>query len=139
MIALICLITIIITNWSLSKAGSQHGYIQVHVGQYPIWVQQLIIGHWSLYQREVEVEEYIGVGPQGLVKENSITKRYYLSTGDGLKELTPNNYKSVLLELTPEDPKYKAAQKFIGLDYDQIPALVKQYNEWSTVGQYSSK
>lgn len=139
MTALICLITIIITNWALSKTGSRHGYIQLYIGQYPIWVQQLITGRWSLYLREVEIEEYVGVGPQGIIKENIKTKRYYLSTAKGLKELTPGNYQSIFLELTPADPKYRAAQKEIGMEYDQIPDLVKQYNDWSTAGQYSSK
>lgn len=139
MTALICLITIILTNWSLSKVGNKHGYIQLYIGQHPVWVQQLLTGRWSLYEREVEIEEYIGVGPQGIIKENIKTKRYYLSTAQGLKELTPNNYQAVFLELTPADPAYRNAQKKIGLEYDQIPALVKQYNEWSTVSQYSSK
>ncbi len=139
MTALICLITIILTNWALSKAGNKHGYIQLYIGQYPVWVQQVLAGRWSLYEREVEVEEYVGVGPQGIVKETIKTKRYYLSTAQGLKELTPNNYKAVFLELTPADPTYRSAQKEIGLVYDQIPTLVKQYNEWSTLSQYSSK
>lgn len=139
MTVLICLITIIITSWFLSKARSRHGYIQLYIGQGPIWVQQLASGRWSLYQREVEIEEYLGVGPQGIVKENIKTKRYYLSTAKGLKELTPSNYQSVFLELTPGDPAYRAAQEQIGLEYEQIPDLVKQYNDWSTAGQYSSK
>lgn len=137
--ALICLITIIVTNWSLSKASSKHGYIQLYIGQYPIWVQQVLTGRWSLYQREIEVQEYLGAGPQGLITETIKTKRYYLSTAQGLKELTPTNYQNLFLELTPSDPHYKAAQKRIGLEYDQIPALVKQYNEWTNEQAYSNK
>ncbi|NRB51776.1 MAG: hypothetical protein HRU41_29155 [Saprospiraceae bacterium] len=135
--ALICLTVIIVSNWFLSKVGKKHGYIQLYVGQYPIWVQQIVSGRWSLYKQEVEVEEYVGVGPQGLIKENIKTKRYYLSTAQGIKELTPSNYKSVILELTPSAPKYKAVQRQIGLEYNQIPALVKQYNDWSSVSQYT--
>ena len=137
--ALICLITIIITNWFLSKASSKHGYIQLYIGQYPIWVRQLLTGKWSLYEREVEEQEYVGAGPKGLLRATVKTKRYYLSTAQGLKELTHSNYEKLFLELTPEDPKYRAAQKQIGLTYDQIPALVKQYNDWTAVGQYSSR
>ncbi len=137
--ALICLITIIVTNWALNKAGKKHGYIQLYIGQYPIWVQQILVGRWSLYEREVECQEYVSVGPKGLITETIKTKRYYLSTAQGLKELTPSNYQSLFLELTPEDPKYRAAQRQIGFEYDQIPALVKQYNDWSAVREYSRK
>lgn len=135
--ALICLTVIILGNWLLSKLGKKHGYIQLQLGEHPIWVQQLVTGHWALYERELEVKEYVGVGPQGLIEENIKTKRYYLSTAEGIKELTPTNYRKLLLELTPSDPKYRAVQQQIGLEYDQIPALVKQYNDWSSVSQYS--
>lgn len=119
--------------------STRHGLIKIYLGQYPIWVQQLLIGRWYLYMRMQEQEEIMGVGSKGLVKENIKTKRYYLGTYKGIQALTPGNFKAVLLDIIPDDPKLYDSLDHLGFEYDKLPELVQKCNEWSQQEQYTSK
>ena len=89
--------------------------------------------------RMQEQEEFVGVGPKGLIKETIKTKRYYLGTNKGIQALTPGNFKAVLLDTAPDDPKLHKSLDRLGFDYDRVPELVQKCNEWSQQKQYLSK
>jgi len=103
MTGLVCLLTIIISNWSISTISAKNDLVQIYVKGQPMLVKPLVEGTWRLYLHTYEQEEVVAVGPHGLEKEGIKTKRYFLQTPKETIILTPHNFVAIIRQQFPDE------------------------------------
>ncbi len=130
MTGLICLLTILISNWSISKVSENNGLIQVYIKGYPMLVKPLVKGPWNLYLHTYKQEEIVGVGPNGLEKEHINTERYYLVSQKETILLTPHNFAAIIKQQFPDHDDLHGLLDQVGFSFGNLVRLIEQCNNY---------
>lgn len=130
MTGLVCLLTILICNWSMGIVSRKNDLVQIYIKGYPMLVKPLVEGAWSLYLHTYEQEEIVGVGPDGLEKEHIKTKRYFLQTNRETIILTPHNFVAIIKQQFPgEDDLYRQLDQE-GLQFGNLVRVIERCNTY---------
>ncbi len=130
MTGLVCLLTILISNWSMNAVSKKNGLIHIYFKGYPMLVQPLVEGKWRLYLRTYEQEEIVGVGPHGLEKKSTKTKQYFLKTPRETRILTPQNFVAIIKQQFPgENDLYRQLDQE-GFRFGNLIRVIEQCNAY---------
>lgn len=130
MTGLICLLTILISNWSISTLSENTSLIQIYIKGYPILVEPLVKGPWNLYLHTYQQEEIVGVGANRLVKEQKMAKRYYLVSQKETIILTPHNFATIIKQQFPDEDDLHGLLDQVGLRFGNLARLIEQCNTY---------
>lgn len=128
MTGLICLLTILISNWSICTASENNGLIQIYIKGYPMLVKPLVNGTWNLYLHTYKQEEIVAVGPNGLEKEYIKTNRYYLVNQKETIIMTPHNFAAIIKQQFPNDDDLHGLLGQAGFRFENLVRLIEQCN-----------
>lgn len=130
MTGLVCLLTIIISNWFINTASKNNNLKQIYFKGYPMLVKPLVEGTWRLYLHTYEQEEVVGVGLHGLEKEHIKTKQYFLKTPKETIILTPHNFIAVIKQQFPSESDLYRRLDQEGFRFGNLVRVIEQCNAY---------